>query len=432
MAGLFRQGGRDSVSLFRFIDAEKAYLPVSLLCRVLGVSRSGYYAWRERPPSRRSQEDAALTERIAQVHARSRETYGYPRVHAELRALGVRCARRREARLMRKAGLRGCVRGKRRRTTLQDRNAAPAPDLVRREFDAPPASGSGRGGAPPARPQRVIVRTMRSRHLWTRAMKRAVRTITWHGTVCTGTSPSALCGRRGRRDGALRELVLVDHGRIRPGLLDTIRVPPSRLIRRSSRGRRLRVPRPNGEVRALKTASTHTLLKPPGSLVTDRGRTFCYPPARASVGFARRRRPDKRESRNRLLGRREGACAKPNRTTSRLGFFDRAPIPLRRDDATRALLRPPHPVQRLGQQLATEALLPLRKLADGEVRLLLAGARFAEGYAPYLHDCSMGTGALRVAAHLAHSRLRRPVHESSLPTGYGALLIPMEKCGPFT
>jgi len=125
------------VSLFGFIDAEKAYLPVSLLCRVLGVSRSGYYAWRERPPSRRSQEDAALTERIAQVHARSRETYGYPRVHAELRALGVRCGRRRVARLMRKAGLRGCVRGKRRHTTLRDRNAAPAPDLVRREFDAP-------------------------------------------------------------------------------------------------------------------------------------------------------------------------------------------------------------------------------------------------------------------------------------------------------
>ena len=124
--------------LFRFIDAEKAYLPVSSLCRVLGVSRSGYYAWRERPPSRRSQEDAALTERIAQVHARSRETYGYPRVHAELRALGARCGRRRVAGLMRKAGLRGCgVRGKRRRTTLRDRNAAPAPDLVRREFAAP-------------------------------------------------------------------------------------------------------------------------------------------------------------------------------------------------------------------------------------------------------------------------------------------------------
>jgi len=124
------------VSLFRFIDAEKAYLPVSLLCRVLGVSRSGYYAWRERPPSRRSQEDSALTERIAQVHARSRETYGYPRVHAELRALGVRCGRRRVARLMRKAGLPGCLRGRRRHTTRRDRDAVPAPDLVSRRFAA--------------------------------------------------------------------------------------------------------------------------------------------------------------------------------------------------------------------------------------------------------------------------------------------------------
>ncbi len=67
---------------------------------------------------------------------KSRETYGYPRVHAELRALDVRCGRRRVARLMREAGLRGCMRGKRRRTTHQDRNALPAPDLVRRKFSA--------------------------------------------------------------------------------------------------------------------------------------------------------------------------------------------------------------------------------------------------------------------------------------------------------
>ena len=111
------------MNLFRFIDAERAYLLVSLPCRMLGVSRSGYYAWRERPPSRRSREDAALAERIAEIHLRSRETYGYPRVHAELRALGVRCGRRRVARLMREAGLRGCLRGKKRCTTRQDRSS---------------------------------------------------------------------------------------------------------------------------------------------------------------------------------------------------------------------------------------------------------------------------------------------------------------------
>jgi len=124
------------VRIFKLIDAEKAHLPVALLCRMLGVSRSGYYAWRERPPSRRSQEDVVLTARISEIHRRSRETYGYPRVRAELRALGVRCGRRRVARLMRQAGLRGCVRGRRRRTTRRDRGAVAAPDLVRRRFSA--------------------------------------------------------------------------------------------------------------------------------------------------------------------------------------------------------------------------------------------------------------------------------------------------------
>jgi putative transposase len=121
---------------FRFVDAEKARFPISLLCRTVGVSKSGYYAWRDRPPSKRTREDATLTERIVEVHKRSRQTYGYPRVHAELRALGVRCGRRRVARLMRKAGIRGCMRGKKRRTTRRDPRATPAPDLVRRDFRA--------------------------------------------------------------------------------------------------------------------------------------------------------------------------------------------------------------------------------------------------------------------------------------------------------
>jgi len=121
------------VSLFRFIDVEKALYSISLMCRVLGVSRSGYHAWKGRPPSRRSVEDSALIVRIRQVHESSRRTYGYPRVHAELRASGARCGRRRVARLMREDGLRGCMRG-RRSTTRQDAKAAPAPDLVDRRF----------------------------------------------------------------------------------------------------------------------------------------------------------------------------------------------------------------------------------------------------------------------------------------------------------
>ena len=126
------------MSIYRFIDAEKASYPVSMLCRVLKVSRSGYHAWKDRPPSKRARENAALTERIREIHHRSRETYGYPRVHAELRALGVRCNRKRVARLMRKDGLRGCMRGPRRKhTTRQDPLAIPAPDLVGRNFVAP-------------------------------------------------------------------------------------------------------------------------------------------------------------------------------------------------------------------------------------------------------------------------------------------------------
>ncbi len=125
------------MSCYRLIDAEKANYSVSMLCKVLKVSRSGYYDWRNRPPSRRERENATLIERIREIHHRSRGTYGYPRVHAELRALGVRCNRKRVARLMRKDRLQGCIRGRRRkRTTRQDPLAIPAPDLVERNFCA--------------------------------------------------------------------------------------------------------------------------------------------------------------------------------------------------------------------------------------------------------------------------------------------------------
>lgn len=125
------------MSCYRLIDAEKANYSVSMLCKVLKVSRSGYYAWRDRPPSRRDRENAALIEQIRQIHHRSRGTYGYPRVHAELGALGVRCSRKRVARLMRNDGLRGCMGGRRKKhTTRQDTLAIPAPDLVRRNFCA--------------------------------------------------------------------------------------------------------------------------------------------------------------------------------------------------------------------------------------------------------------------------------------------------------
>ena len=106
------------------------------MCRVLGVSPSGYYAWLERPPSQRAQIDAALGERIRRVHERSRGTYGAPRVHAELAAEGERVGRKRVARLMRAAGLEGVSRRKGHRTTRRAPQARPAPDLVQRTFAA--------------------------------------------------------------------------------------------------------------------------------------------------------------------------------------------------------------------------------------------------------------------------------------------------------
>ena len=108
------------MSAFRLIDAERASYPVAVLCRMLGVSKSGYYAWLSRPPSVRRPQGALLTEKIREIHSSSCETYGYPRVHAELRSLGIGCGRRRVARLMRAAGLRGCMRGKKRRITRRD------------------------------------------------------------------------------------------------------------------------------------------------------------------------------------------------------------------------------------------------------------------------------------------------------------------------
>ncbi len=123
------------MNIFKFIDAERAYLPVALLCRMLGVSRSGYYAWRTRPPSMRSRQDATLTEKIHEIHRRSTETYGSPRVHAELRALGIRCGRKRVERLMREARLRGCMRGRRKGTTRRGKRV-PVEDLVNRNFAA--------------------------------------------------------------------------------------------------------------------------------------------------------------------------------------------------------------------------------------------------------------------------------------------------------
>jgi putative transposase len=123
---------------FRLIEAEKAEHRVSRLCSVLGVTRAGYYAWRRRPPSRRRQRDLELEPMVRAAFSDSLCTYGAPRLHAELRAHGVRVGKKRIARLMRELGLEGVSRrGKRRRVQPRSGPAAPpAPDLVRRRFSA--------------------------------------------------------------------------------------------------------------------------------------------------------------------------------------------------------------------------------------------------------------------------------------------------------
>lgn len=122
------------MTVFRFVEREKADLPVTTMCRMLGVSPSGYWAWQGRPPSARSLADAELTGRIRQAHQLSRGTYGSPRVHAELAATGQPCGRKRVARLMRAAGIAGVHRRRYHATTVRDAAAVPAPDLVKRDF----------------------------------------------------------------------------------------------------------------------------------------------------------------------------------------------------------------------------------------------------------------------------------------------------------
>jgi putative transposase len=120
---------------FRLIDAKRAQHPVSLLCSVLGVSRAGYYAWKDRPRSLRARRDEELTAQIRQIHDESEGSYGWPRMHAELRHRGVHASRKRVARLMRAAGLSGLLVRRRGKTTIRVPGVRPAPDLVARDFN---------------------------------------------------------------------------------------------------------------------------------------------------------------------------------------------------------------------------------------------------------------------------------------------------------
>lgn len=121
---------------FRFVEDHRTAFPVRIMCPVLEVSASGYYAWRRRPQSARAGANRLLLEDIRRVHADSRCRYGSPRVHAALQAEGQRAGRNRVARLMRRHGIR--VRAKRRfRVTTDSKHAFPlASNLLERQFTA--------------------------------------------------------------------------------------------------------------------------------------------------------------------------------------------------------------------------------------------------------------------------------------------------------
>ena len=121
---------------YHFIEEHKQEFPIVVMCQVLGISESGFYAWRKRPTCRRQREDAQVTQEVRQVFVTHRGRYGSPRIHVELKDQGQRISRKRVARLMREAGI--SARRKRRRviTTRSDASHPVAPNVLNREFTA--------------------------------------------------------------------------------------------------------------------------------------------------------------------------------------------------------------------------------------------------------------------------------------------------------
>jgi putative transposase len=121
---------------FQLIDAAKKEFPVQRMCKVLGVSQSGYFAWKDRPACRRQHEDMVLLAHVRSAFSLSNETYGSPRMTRELQDQGLRVGRRRTARLMRENGLRARQKRRFKRTT-DSLNAFPvAPNLLDQDFSA--------------------------------------------------------------------------------------------------------------------------------------------------------------------------------------------------------------------------------------------------------------------------------------------------------
>jgi len=119
------------------VNANQAEFPVLAMCRVLGLSPSGYYAWLNRPPSKRAERDAELVVKIRAVFDDNRQVYGRPRIFADLKEAGEAVGEKRVGRLMKQEGIQGASRRKRGpKTTRRNQDARPAPDLVERDFTA--------------------------------------------------------------------------------------------------------------------------------------------------------------------------------------------------------------------------------------------------------------------------------------------------------
>lgn len=130
---------------FRFIQAHRAEHAVVTMCRVLRVSKAGFYAWLSRPESKRRREETRLKVEIAAVHRKSRRRYGSPRVHEELRRRGIRLARKRVARLMRESGLKGRKRrGRLPRTTDSNHSHPLVENVLQRRFSVAEVGGLDR------------------------------------------------------------------------------------------------------------------------------------------------------------------------------------------------------------------------------------------------------------------------------------------------
>ena len=118
------------------MNANRAEHTVKMMCKVLKLSRTGYYKWLRRGESDRERRDRELIDHILRIHRESRGIYGAPRIHTELGMNGIKVGKKRVARLMREVGICGVTRRKKWRTTIRDPKARPAPDLVEREFRA--------------------------------------------------------------------------------------------------------------------------------------------------------------------------------------------------------------------------------------------------------------------------------------------------------